>query len=117
MDIGERTEQLVYIELDFEDWHDRLHLVEVTRGTVHSLGNEFEYEVEIDFVLLWLKRLATHDAWAWLLVDTYPLAVVVKEGFEFDNVGVPDDAHNLQLTVLLRVSECAIGIAGVSCAD
>jgi hypothetical protein len=40
-------------------------------------------------------------------VDTYPLAIVVEKGLEFDNVRVPDDAHDLQFTVLLRVSQCA----------
>lgn len=32
--------------------------------------------------------------------DTYPLAVVVEEGLELDNVGVPDNAHDLEFTVL-----------------
>jgi hypothetical protein len=59
VDVCERPEKLVDVELDFEDRHDSLHLVEVARGAVDSLGNEFEDEVEVDFVLLWLIRLAT----------------------------------------------------------
>lgn len=39
---------------------------------------------------------------------TYPLAIVVEEGLELDNVGVPDDAHDLQFTVLLEVSTDAL---------
>jgi hypothetical protein len=39
-----------------------------------------------------------------VLADTYPLAIVVEEGLEFDDVGMPNDAHNLQFTVLPRVS-------------
>jgi hypothetical protein len=35
-----------------------------------------------------------------LLADTYPLAIVVEEGLELDNIRVPDNAHNLQFTVL-----------------
>lgn len=37
-----------------------------------------------------------------MLADTYPLAVVVEEGLEFDNVGMTDNAHNLEFAVLLR---------------
>jgi hypothetical protein len=48
-----------------------------------------------------------------LPADTYPLAVVVEEGLELDNVGVSDNAHDLEFTVLLGVSGgCACGRAG-----
>lgn len=59
VDVGEGAEELVNVELDLENGHDGLHLVEVARGTVDGLGNEFEYEIQVDLVLLWLKRLDT----------------------------------------------------------
>ena len=62
VNVRERAEQLVDVEFHLEDRHDGLHLVEVARGAVDGLGNEFEYEVEVDFVLLRLKRLATWAA-------------------------------------------------------
>jgi hypothetical protein len=39
-----------------------------------------------------------------VFVDTYPLAIVVEEGLELDNVWMANDAHNLQFTVLWQVS-------------
>jgi hypothetical protein len=60
------------------------------------------------------KVSRTNYTWAHA-VDTYPLAIVVEEGLELDDVGMPDDAHNLQFTVLLRVSSCAVAFSG--CAD
>ena len=52
VDVGERTEQLVNVELDLKNGHDRLHLVEVARSAVNGLRNEFEHEIEVDLVLL-----------------------------------------------------------------
>jgi len=45
VDVGERAEELVNVQLDLEDGHDRLQLVEVARGTVDRLGDEFEDEI------------------------------------------------------------------------
>jgi hypothetical protein len=50
-----------------------------------------------------------------MLIDTYPLAIVVEECLEFDNVWMPDDAHDLQFTVLLRVSSCVVAFWGRLC--
>jgi hypothetical protein len=108
VDIGKRTEELIDVKLDFKDWHHSLHLVEVTRCTVDGFGDEFKHEVEVDFVLLWLKRLATQVTQMRMLADTYPFAIVVEEGLELNNVWMPDDAHDLQFAVLLRVSQCVI---------
>lgn len=36
--------------------------------------------------------------------DTYALAIVVEEGLELDNVGVADNAHDLEFAVLIVVS-------------
>jgi hypothetical protein len=52
VNVGERTEQLVDVQLDLENWHGRLHLIEVARRTVDRLGNEFEHKIEVDLVLL-----------------------------------------------------------------
>jgi hypothetical protein len=105
VNVRQRAEKLVDVEFHLEDGHNGLHLVEVARGAVDGLGDKFEYEVKVNFVLLRLKRLATWAAQWRLLADTYPLAIVVEEGLELHNVWVSDDAHDLQLTVLLRVSD------------
>ena len=71
MDVGERAEELVDVELDFEDGHDSLHLVEVARCSVDGFRDVLEHEVKIDFVLLWLKLLATRiGGLGWLLTHT-----------------------------------------------
>lgn len=38
------------------------------------------------------------------VADTYPLAIVVEEGLELDNVRMADNAHNLEFAVLMGVS-------------
>lgn len=50
-----------------------------------------------------------------LLADTYPLAIVVEKGLELNNVGMADDAHNLQFAVLELVSD-VLSHAAVTCA-
>jgi hypothetical protein len=63
VNVGERSEELVDVELDLEDGHDRLHLVEITRRPVYGLGHELKHQVEVDFVFLWLvsrQQRATH---------------------------------------------------------
>lgn len=102
VDVRERTEQLVDVELHLEDRHNRLHLVEVARSAVNGFGDEFEHKVQVNLILLQVKSSASHRAFA--IGRSYPLAIVVEEGLEFDYVGVPDDAHDLQLTVLVVVS-------------
>ena len=52
VDVGESAEELVNVELDFEDWHGRLHLVEVSGCAVDCLWNEFLDQVEVDLILL-----------------------------------------------------------------
>ena len=78
VDVGKRAEELVDVQLDFEDGHNRLHLVEVARSTVHGLRNKLEHEIQVHLVFLWLKRLATRNARTRLLADTYPLAIVLE---------------------------------------
>lgn len=48
---------MVDVELDFEDRHCRLELVEVARGTVHGFWDEFEDEVQIDLIFLKTKSV------------------------------------------------------------
>jgi hypothetical protein len=52
VNICEGTEELVDVQLDFEDWHGCLHLVEISRSPVDGLRDVFLYEVEVDFILL-----------------------------------------------------------------
>lgn len=52
VDIGKCTEQLINIELDFEDRHGSLHLVEESRSSVNGLGDKFLHQIEIYFVFL-----------------------------------------------------------------
>lgn len=52
VDVGERTEELVDVQLDLQNWHGGLHLVEVAGGPVHGFGNELEHQVEVDLIFL-----------------------------------------------------------------
>jgi hypothetical protein len=64
VNVRERTEQLVNVELHLEDGHDRLHLVEVTRSAVNGFGDEFEHKVQVDLVLLQVILSASRRALA-----------------------------------------------------
>lgn len=55
MDVGQGAEELVDVELDFENGHDGLHLVEVSGSAVDGLGNEFQDQVEVDFIFLYTE--------------------------------------------------------------
>lgn len=52
MDVGQRSEELINIELDFEHWHHSLELVEVAGSAVYGFGDIFEDQVQVDFVSL-----------------------------------------------------------------
>ena len=52
VDVGKRAEQLVNVQLDLENGHGCLHLIEVAGRAVDGFGNKFEYEIEVDLVLL-----------------------------------------------------------------
>ncbi len=54
VDVCQGAEELIDVELDFEDGHDSLHLVEISGGAVHGFGDVFEDEVQVDFVFLWM---------------------------------------------------------------
>lgn len=112
MDVGQRPEELVDVKLDLEHRHRSLEFVEVARCAVHRLGDILEDEVEIDFIFL-LRGNRGHgqptgmrgrkDDRAGHPGDTYPVAVGVVKGFEFDNVRMAHNPHDLQLTVLERL--------------
>lgn len=55
VDVGERAEELVHIQLDVVHRHCLLELGVVSRRAVDRFGNVFEHEVQVDFVLLWLQ--------------------------------------------------------------
>lgn len=56
VDVGEGTEQLVSVQLDFQNGHGRLHLVEEARRAIDCLGDVFLDQVQIDLVLLLMEN-------------------------------------------------------------
>jgi hypothetical protein len=52
VNVGERAEQLVNVQLDLENGHGCLHLIKVARCAVDGFGNEFEHEIEVNLVFL-----------------------------------------------------------------
>lgn len=110
MDVGEGAEELVDVELHLEYRHRGLHLVEKTRRSINGLRNELLHEVEVDFVFLSLRGHGQcgvtmgaanghRHGGPW---KTHPLSVRVVECFQLDDVGMSDNPHDLQLTVLCR---------------
>lgn len=100
VNVGEGSEELIDVELDFQDGHRRFHLVEETRRAIHGFGDEFLDEIEVDLVFLCrVSELFPSRRFKC----SYAFAVRVVEGFQLDNVRVTDDAHDLQFTVLLEL--------------
>lgn len=62
MDVGERAEQLVCVQLHLEEWHGSLELVEVPRSTVDGLWDVFKHQVEVDLVLLFKEKKVVGSA-------------------------------------------------------
>ena len=58
VDVRERAEELVHVELDLELGHGLLELDVVPRGAVDGLGDVLEDEVEVDLVLLCEEKKA-----------------------------------------------------------
>lgn len=52
VDVGQSAEELVNVQLDLEDWHCRLHLVEETGRSVDRLRHKLLNQVQVHFVLL-----------------------------------------------------------------
>ena len=63
VDVGERAEELVDVELDLEYGHRGLHLIEIPRGAIDGLWHELEDEIEIDFILLQVVSRAGAKRW------------------------------------------------------
>ena len=40
--VRQRSEELIYVQFDFENRHGGLHLVEVSGSAIDSFGDEFE---------------------------------------------------------------------------
>lgn len=102
VNVGERAEELVDVELNFEDWHRGFQLIKVTRSTIHGLGYKLQYQVQVYFIFLRCDQrgLHTHE----IIEVANPVSVGVVEGLELDDVRVPDNAHDLEFSVLHRVS-------------
>ena len=106
VDVGKRTEELVNVELDFQHGHGGLHLVEVPGCSVNGFWDIFENEVQVHFIFLQSKEVnlgPTSEA-GKQPVNTYPLTVRVVKRLELYDIGVADDPHDLQFTVLGEVS-------------
>jgi hypothetical protein len=52
MDVGQRAEQLVDVQLDLEHGHDGLELAEVSRGAIDGFRDVFQDQVQVDLVSL-----------------------------------------------------------------
>lgn len=53
VDVGQASEQLVYVQLDLQHGHRLLDPGIVSRSTVDGLGDILEHEVEENFILLY----------------------------------------------------------------
>lgn len=104
VDVGQRPEQLVDVKLNFEDWHGGLHLVEESRRSIHRLGHEFLYQVQVDFILLHILLACAVSTLRG--PAAYPLAIAVVESLQLDDVGMSDNAHDLKLTILVLQLVC-----------
>lgn len=52
MDVGQATKQLIHVQFDERNGYRLLLLVVVTSDSVYGFGNEFQYQVQVHFVLL-----------------------------------------------------------------
>ena len=67
--VRERTEKLIDVKLDFQYGHYCLHLIKVTWRTVYGFGDEFEDEIEVDFILLKQVILSAAEPCITVLCD------------------------------------------------
>jgi hypothetical protein len=80
MDVGERPEDLIHVQLDIEHGHRLLKLCVIARGAIDRLWDEFEQQIQKDLVLL--------------------VAVGIEIVLERNHVGVVYQTHYLQLSIL-----------------
>jgi hypothetical protein len=104
MDVCKGTEKLVDIQLDLENRHGGLHLVEVSRRTVNGFRDILLYKIEVDLVLLSRSKWLACANLPCGVGRTYSLTVGIVKCLEFDDVWMTNDAHDLQLAVLRGVS-------------
>jgi len=104
VDVGERAEELIYVELHLENRHGGLDFVEVAAGAVDGFRDELEDQVQVDLILLRCHQSCLHTHLC--ICIAYPVSVGVVESLELDDVGMADDAHDLELSVLGGVSGC-----------
>jgi hypothetical protein len=52
VDVGQRPEELIDVELNLQHGHCRLQLVEIPRCAVHGFGDVFEDKIEVNFIFL-----------------------------------------------------------------
>jgi len=102
MDVGERAEELVDVQLDLEDRHGGLELVEMAAGAVDGLRHILKHQIQIYLILLCCHQSCcdSHE----IVCIAYPVSIRVVESLEFDDVRMPDNAHDLELSILGRFS-------------
>jgi hypothetical protein len=69
----------------------------VATSSVDSFGDIFQYKVEVHFVFLGEILLSTTLK---IGTNTHLVTIRIEKRFEVDNVGVRDESHDLQLTIL-----------------
>lgn len=97
MDIDQRTEDLIGVKLDEEKWHVLSCSDIVSGGAIDCLGHIFENKAEIDFIPLPRLNIAFEKM-------TNLLAVIVEVILELNDIRMFNQAHDLQLTVLNKIS-------------
>lgn len=103
VDVGQRPEKLIDVQLHLQDRHRCLEFVEVTGGTIHCLWNILEHQIEVHFVFLSIEHgsVGTNEM---KREETYSVAVGVVERLQLDDIRVSHNPHDLQFTVLLSIS-------------
>ena len=116
MDVGQRAEQLVDVELHLQHGHRGLELVEVAGRPVNGLWDILEHQVEIHLIFLQGERDTQSAGGVFFFfffvllrwegretkanLDTHPVAVGIVEGLQLHDVGMTDNPHDLQFTIL-----------------
>ena len=105
VDVRERPQKLVHVELDLEHRHWLLELGVVAARAVDGLRHVFEDKIEVNFVFLW-HRISAHDSkrhkgHKLKILGAHLVAIRVEESPEVNDIRVTDESHDLQLTVLV----------------
>lgn len=82
MDVSERTQKLVHVELDVVHGHGLLEFGIVSRSSVDGFRDVFEHEVQVHLILFRF------------------VAIRIEECAKVHYVGVFDNSHDLQFSVL-----------------